>query len=125
MGNIPAASRHSGCRLRFGPQGYLWIATGDATVGTAPQDLSSLGGKVLRVDAATGAAAASNPFGSRLYTYGHRNVQGLARRPGTHQMWAVEHGPRVDDEINLLSAGRQLRLGSGAGLQRGRAMTDL
>ena len=105
VGNIPAASRHSGCRLRFGPQGYLWIATGDATVGTAPQDLSSLGGKVLRVDAATGAAAVGNPFGSRLYTYGHRNVQGLARRPGTNQMWAVEHGPRVDDEINLLRAG--------------------
>ena len=125
VGNIPAASRHSGCRLRFGPQGYLWIATGDATVGTAPQDLNSLGGKVLRVDAATGAAAAGNPFGSRLYTYGHRNVQGLARRPGTNQMWSVEHGPRLDDEINLLSAGGNYGWDPVPGYDEGVPMTDL
>ena len=125
VGNIPAASRHSGCRLRFGPQGYLWIATGDATVGTAPQDLDSLGGKVLRVNAATGAAAAGNPFGSRIYTYGHRNVQGLARRPGTDQMWAVEHGPRVDDEINLLRAGGNYGWAPVPGYNEGVPMTDL
>ena len=125
VGNIPAASRHSGCRLRFGPQGYLWIATGDATVGTAPQDLNSLGGKVLRVDAATGAAAAGNPFGSRLYTYGHRNVQGLARRPGTNQMWSVEHGPRLDDEINLLSGGGNYGWDPVPGYDEGVPMTDL
>ena len=125
VGNIPAASRHSGCRLRFGPQGYLWIATGDATVGTAPQDLNSLGGKVLRVDAATGAAAAGNPFGSRIYTYGHRNVQGLARRPGTDQMWSVEHGPRLDDEINLLSAGGNYGWDPVPGYDEGVPMTDL
>ena len=105
VGDIPAAGRHSGCRLRFGPQGYLWVATGDAAIGTVPQNLASLGGKVLRVDAATGAAAAGNPFASRVYSYGHRNVQGLALRPGTSQMWSVEHGPTVDDEINLLSPG--------------------
>ena len=107
VGDIPAASRHSGCRLRFGPEGYLWIATGDAAAGTVPQDLSSLGGKVLRVNASTGAGAPGNPFAtsSRVYTYGHRNVQGLALRPGTSQMWAVEHGPNVDDEINLLVVG--------------------
>ena len=74
-------------------------------IGTVPQNLASLGGKVLRVDAATGAAAAGNPFASRVYSYGHRNVQGLALRPGTSQMWSVEHGPTVDDEINLLSPG--------------------
>ena len=125
VGNIPAASRHSGCRLRFGPQGYLWIATGDATVGTAPQDLDSLGGKVLRVNAATGAAAAGNPFGSRIYTYGHRNVQGLARRPGTDQMWAVEHGPRVDDEINLLLSGGNYGWDPVPGYNEGVPMTDL
>ena len=109
VGGMPAASngRHGGCRLRFGPQGYLWIATGDAASGTVPQDLTSLGGKVLRVDASTGAGVPTNPFTpSRIYTYGHRNVQGLALRPGTSQMWSVEHGPSVDDEINLLVAGR-------------------
>ena len=108
VGDIPASSgRHGGCRLRFGPEGYLWIATGDAATGTVPQDLTSLGGKVLRVDASTGAGVPANPFTSSplVYTYGHRNVQGLALRPGTSQMWSVEHGPSVDDEINLLAAG--------------------
>ncbi len=110
VGGMPTSTssgRHGGCRLRFGPEGYLWIATGDAASGTVPQDLTSLGGKVLRVDAYTGAGAPTNPFApSRVYTYGHRNVQGLALRPGTSQMWSVEHGPSVDDEINLLVAGR-------------------
>ena len=107
VGGLPATSgRHGGCRLRFGPEGYLWIGTGDAASGRTPQDLTSLGGKVLRVDPATGAGAETNPLApSRVYSYGHRNVQGLALRPGTNRMWAVEHGPRVDDEINLLVAG--------------------
>ena len=109
VGGIPASSggRHSGCRLRFGPDGFLWIATGDAATGTVPQDLNSLGGKVLRVSASTGAGATGNPLASapRIYTYGHRNPQGLALRPGTREMWVVEHGPTRDDEINLLVAG--------------------
>ncbi len=105
VGGIPSADFHNGCRLRFGPDGYLWIATGDGSTGTAPQDLESLGGKVLRVDASTGAAAPDNPFASLVYTYGHRNVQGLALRPGTNNMWSVEHGPSLNDEINLLIAG--------------------
>ena len=97
---------HGGGRLRFGPLGYLWIATGDGYSGTAAQDLSSLGGKVLRVDSQTGAGAPDNPFApSPIYTYGHRNPQGLALRPGTSQMWSVEHGPDHDDEINLLVSG--------------------
>ena len=125
VGGIPAASRHSGCRLRFGPQGYLWIATGDATMGTVPQDLASLGGKVLRVNATTGAAAPGNPFSSLVYTYGHRNVQGLALRPGTNQMWSVEHGPTVDDEINLLTAGGNYGWNPVPGYNESVPMTDL
>ena len=98
---------HSGGRLLFGPEGYLWIATGDGRVVTGAQDLTSLGGKVLRVDSRTGAGAPGNPFGasSPVYAYGFRNPQGLALRPGTDQMWLVEHGPKHDDEINLLKAG--------------------
>ena len=98
---------HSGGRLLFGPEGYLWIATGDGRVVTGAQDLTSLGGKVLRVDPRTGAGAPGNPFGasSRVYAYGFRNPQGLALRPGTDQMWLVEHGPKHDDEINLLAPG--------------------
>ena len=107
VGNIPREDNHNGCRLRFGPDGNLWISTGDTEViGTVPQDLDSLGGKILRMDPLTGAAPADNPFpGSLVYSYGHRNPQGLALRPGTRQMWAVEHGPTVDDEINLLVPG--------------------
>ena len=127
VGGMPAASgRHGGCRLRFGPQDYLWIATGDAASGTVPQDLNSLGGKVLRVDASTGAGAPTNPFApSRVYTYGHRNVQGLALRPGTSQMWSVEHGPSVDDEINLLAAGRNYGWDPVPGYNERVSMTDL
>ena len=110
VGGIPRnrnrGPSHGGGRLRFGPQGYLWVATGDGYSGTAAQDLSSLGGKVLRVDSQTGAGAPDNPFApSPVYTYGHRNPQGLALRPGASQMWSVEHGPNHDDEINLLVSG--------------------
>ncbi len=129
VGGMPTAAsgRHGGCRLRFGPEGYLWIATGDAAAGRVPQDLTSLGGKVLRVDASTGAGAPTNPFASspRVYTYGHRNVQGLALRPGTSQMWSVEHGPSVDDEINLLTPGRNYGWDPVPGYNERVPMTDL
>ncbi|HEX2039016.1 MAG TPA: PQQ-dependent sugar dehydrogenase [Acidimicrobiales bacterium] len=102
----PAGSgRHNGCRPRFGPDGRLWVGTGDAAVGTVPQDLGSLGGKVLRIDKHTGARVPGNIGGSRIHTYGHRNVQGIAVRPGSDQVYAVEHGPVGDDEITLLRAG--------------------
>ena len=132
VGGIPIIGdrgRHSGCRLRFGPDGYLWIATGDGfTVGNA-QDLTSLGGKMLRVNAATGAGAPGNPFSAPnsplIYTYGHRNPQGLALRPGTSQMWSVEHGPHHDDEINLLTVGGNYGWDPGPGYREGGPMTDL
>ena len=109
---LPVTSgRHGGCRLRFGRGGALYIATGDAAEGTNPRDLHSLGGKVLRVDPVTGAGWPTNPFSQakdpdkrRIYTYGHRNVQGLALRPGG-KMWSVEHGPDRDDEVNRLISG--------------------
>ena len=126
VGGIPAGSRHGGCRLRFGPQGYLWVATGDAKVGTVPQDPLSRGGKVLRVDASTGAGAPDNPAApSPIYTSGHRNMQGLALRPGTSQMWSVEHGPAVDDEINLLTAGGNYGWDPVPGYYQRVPMTDL
>ncbi len=111
---LPANSsgRHSGCRLLVGPDKMLWIGTGDAAQPRNPQDLNSLGGKVLRVDPTTGKPPRDNPFAdssdaakSLVYTYGHRNVQGLAIQPGTHRVWSVEHGSDVNDEVNLLSAG--------------------
>ena len=105
---IPATSgRHGGCRLRFGTDHTLWIGTGDAATGTNPQDLTSLGGKILRVDRFTGAGVDANPYSwsanankRRILSYGHRNVQGIARRPADGKMWTVEHGTGRDDEIN-------------------------
>ncbi|HEX5615873.1 MAG TPA: PQQ-dependent sugar dehydrogenase [Acidimicrobiia bacterium] len=100
-----ATGRHSGCRPRFGPDGFLWIGTGDAASGTNPQDENTLAGKVLRVDKVTGAAAPGNPGGRRWYTKGHRNVQGLAFRPGSGAPYSAEHGTNRDDEVNRLLAG--------------------
>ncbi len=100
VGGIPAnagSGRHGGCRLAFDDGGDLLVGTGDAATGSHPQDERSLAGKVLRVDPATGAA--------EVWTLGHRNVQGLAVRPGTGQVFSVEHGPDVDDEVNRLRAG--------------------
>jgi glucose/arabinose dehydrogenase len=121
--------QHAGCRLRFAPDGTLHIGTGDAITGTNPQDLDSLGGKTLRVNP-DGSVPATNPFaaagGNRalVYTYGHRNVQGMALRPGTNQMWNVEHGPSVDDEVNLLSAGGNYGWDPVPGYNQNVPMTD-
>ena len=93
------SGRHSGCRLRFGADGLLWVGTGDAAVGTNPQNRQSLGGKILRVGP-DGEIPADNPFASEsgvakyIYSYGHRNVQGLALRPGTSEH--VEPGTGLD-----------------------------
>ena len=100
VGGLPLnqrSGRHGGCRLEFGPDGALLIGTGDAATGTVPQDPDSRGGKVLRADPATGEA--------EVWTSGHRNVQGLAVRPGNGQVFSVEHGPDRDDEVNLLRSG--------------------
>jgi glucose/arabinose dehydrogenase len=107
------SGRHSGCRLVFGPDGYLWIGTGDTAQNLtpqSPQDPKSLGGKILRVDR-NGKGAPSNlggKFDARIYSYGHRNTQGLAffasevrGVPGI----SAEHGPGIDDEINPLKPG--------------------
>lgn len=98
--------RHGGCRILPRPDGTLLIGTGDSARPTVSQDLGSLGGKVLHVDAATGEPAEDNPFeNSPVHTLGHRNVQGLAVRPGTGQVYAVEQGSSRDDEVNLLVSG--------------------
>jgi glucose/arabinose dehydrogenase len=112
IGGFPTSSgRHGGCRLLIADNGAMHVGTGDAAVGTNPRDLKSLGGKTLRLDPATGDPWPGNPFEDArskakryVFTYGHRNVQGLAqRRDGT--VWSVEHGSYRDDEVNLLRRG--------------------
>ena len=90
VGGIDGTSgRHGGCQLRIDPSGALWIGTGDAATGTNPQSPTALNGKVLRVDRFTGGGLPGNPFfgeggnRARMFTWGHRNLQGLAVRPGT------------------------------------------
>ena len=109
---VNASGRHSGCRPTIAADGALLVGTGDTARSTIAQDRHSYGGKVLRIDPNTGAPLPDNPFISspdpveqRIYTYGHRNVQGVAVRPGTGQVFVSEHGPTFDDEINLLVKG--------------------
>lgn len=128
---LPATSgRHGGCRLLLDRTSTaLLIGTGDAAVGTNPRDLDSLGGKVLRVDRDSGAPMADNPYAEAttarrlVWTYGHRNVQGLAqRRDGS--LWSVEHGSFRDDEVNLLVRGGDYGWNPAPGYDETVPMTD-
>jgi glucose/arabinose dehydrogenase len=103
------------------------VGTGDAAIGTVPQDPTSLGGKILRVNR-RGAGVAGNPGGAldpRIYSYGHRNVQGLAFRSGTGRPFSVEHGPDRDDEVNRPEAGRNYGWDPVPGYNEAVPMTDL
>lgn len=100
---------HNGGRLRFGPgDGFLYVTTGDIHGGAVPQSPTLLGGKVLRVDRDGRPAPGNNAaagFDPRIFTYGHRNPQGICFRPGNHQVFTAEHGPWHSDEVTLLRAG--------------------
>lgn len=101
---IPAAATHNGGRIAFGPDGMLYVATGDAAVRSRAQDRGSLGGKILRITP-DGDVPTDNPFaGSAVYSYGHRNVQGIAWA-GDGTMFATEFGQDRWDELNVIEPG--------------------
>ncbi|WP_194398284.1 PQQ-dependent sugar dehydrogenase [Microbacterium atlanticum] len=103
VAGIPRASTHDGGRLAFGPDGHLYITTGDAQQRDAAQDPAILGGKILRVTP-EGEPAPGNPWGTEVYSIGHRNVQGIAwTADGT--LWASEFGQNTWDELNRIEAG--------------------
>ena len=114
---VPAAQFHAGCRLRFGPDGKLYITTGDATDRQIAQQLNSLGGKILRLND-DGTVPSDNPFVGRanarpeIWAYGSRNAQGIDFQPGTNLLWETEHGPSGfdgpggGDEVNIIERGK-------------------
>ena len=99
---------HNGGRVRFDANGHLFLTTGDTHNGEVPQSPTMMGSKVLRIDTDGNAIADNAPpagFDKRTYTYGHRNVQGIAFHPQTGQAITAEHGPWHSDEITILRNG--------------------
>ncbi|MEM6940653.1 MAG: PQQ-dependent sugar dehydrogenase [Pseudomonadota bacterium] len=99
---------HNGGRVRFGPEGALWLTTGDTHNGMVPQSPTLMGSKVMRMDTDGNAHPDNTPpdgFDARTFTYGHRNVQGIAFHPGTGTPITAEHGPWHSDEITYLVNG--------------------
>jgi glucose/arabinose dehydrogenase len=101
---LPTGGRHHGGRLAFGPDGYLYVGTGEAGRPPLAQDRDSLGGKILRITK-DGKPAKGNPFGNEVWSWGHRNVEGLAFDADDH-LWACEFGQDKADELNLIGKGR-------------------
>ncbi|MEO6639524.1 MAG: PQQ-dependent sugar dehydrogenase [Ginsengibacter sp.] len=108
--SIYANQNHTGCRLKFGPDKKLYITNGDADRPALAQDLKFLNGKILRVNE-DGSIPPDNPFvhsdtaRKEIWTYGHRNTQGIDFQPGTNELYNSEHGPTGGDEINLIEKG--------------------
>jgi glucose/arabinose dehydrogenase len=103
LSGIRRANTHDGGRLAFGPDGFLYITTGDAQQRDAAQDPEALGGKILRVTA-TGEPAPDNPWDNEVYSLGHRNVQGIAWT-SDGELWASEFGQDTWDELNRIQPG--------------------
>jgi glucose/arabinose dehydrogenase len=101
--DIPTSTHHHGGRLLFDRTGALYVSTGDAEQSSLAQSKTSLAGKILRIRA-DGRPAAGNPFGNRTWSYGHRNIEGLAF-DAQGRLWATEFGDKAADELNLITKG--------------------
>ena len=108
LDGVAGSQNHDGGRVKFGPDGKLYVTTGDAEVQSRAQDIGSPNGKVLRLNA-DGSIPTDNPFpNSPVWSYGHRNVQGIAWQPDTGALYETEHGPSgvfplcCQDEVNLI-----------------------
>ncbi len=104
LDGIPSAQIHNGGRLKFGPDGKLYATSGDAGEPSLAQDTSSLAGKILRLNK-DGSIPLDNPFNNYVYSYGHRNPQGITWNPVTREMYSSEHGQTRNDEINVIVKG--------------------
>ncbi len=109
--NLPAERYHAGCRIKFGPDGKLYITTGDAGERELAQDINTVYGKILRLNS-DGTIPDDNPFPNKpVWSYGHRNAQGIDWYPGTNTMYETEHGPSGfdgpggGDEVNIIVKG--------------------
>lgn len=100
---IPSDRIHNGGRIGFGPDGHLYVTTGDAADSDLAQQRDSLAGKILRLED-DGSVPPDNPFGTPVYSYGHRNPQGMTW-DDSGQLWVTEHGSSARDELNLVEAG--------------------
>lgn len=105
LDKLPASRIHDGGRIRFGPDGMLYVTNGDASAPSIAQDIRQLGGKTMRVRP-DGSIPPDNPFpGSPVYSLGHRNPQGLAWHPESKRLFSSEHGQTAHDELNLIESG--------------------
>jgi glucose/arabinose dehydrogenase len=104
LDGVPANNIHNGSRLKFGPDGRLFVTFGDVARPSVAQDVASLNGKVLRLEP-DGTTPSDNPYRSPVWSWGHRNPQGLDWHPVTGDLFETEHGQTGNDEINVIDRG--------------------
>ncbi|MFO7731799.1 MAG: PQQ-dependent sugar dehydrogenase [Spirochaetia bacterium] len=110
LSRLTGTGRHFGSRIVFGPDGYLYMSIGERGDRYRAQQLDDAAGSTLRLNP-DGSIPGDNPFSGRsdvlaeIYSYGHRNAQGMAVHPQTGEIWQHEHGPRGGDEVNIIKAG--------------------
>ena len=122
LDDIPKGFVHNGGRMVVGPDGYLYVGTGESGSGRLSQDRDSLGGKILKLRT-DGRPAPGNPFDNEVFSYGHRNVQGLAF-DDDGRLWASEFGQQAWDELNLIREGANYGWPEVEGSGRARGMTN-